>query len=131
MTTDLLAILALVILALSGFVANLLAEGLAKQLRLHREAIETAFKGLAEIHVYLCQIHADIKTIKNGVANNAADLHRIRIAIGDLPPDEPKSLGLTPTPVKLTPPAQDPEEEKRPRRRRRHHGRNRQTEASK
>lgn len=131
MTTDLLAILALVILALSGFVANLLTAGLAKQLRLHREAIETALKGLAEIHVYLCQIHADIKNIKTAVAANAADLHRIRIAIGDLTPDPPRSLGLSQTPVKLTPPAHDPEEEKRPRRRRRHHASNRKTEAAK
>ena len=119
MTTDLLAILALVILALSGFAANLLTAGLAKQLRLHREAIETAFKGLGEIHVYLCQIHADIKTIKIGVANAAARRLRIRIAIGDLPPDEPKSLGLTPTPVKLTPPAHDPAAKAHKRNRRR------------
>lgn len=131
MTTDLITILALVVLALSGFAANLLTAGLAKQLRLHREALETVFKGLAEIHVYLCQIHADIKTIKTAVAANAADLQRIRIAIGDLPTDEPKSLGLSPTPVKLTPPAHDPEEEKRPRRRRRHHARTRQSEVTK
>lgn len=131
MTTDLLAILALVILALSGFAANLLTAGLAKQLRLHREAIETAFKGLGEIHVYLCQIHADIKIIKTAVAANAADIKRIRIAIGDLTPDPPKSLGLSPTPVKLTPPAHDPEEEARKPRRRRHHARTRQSEAVK
>lgn len=121
MNTEILAIAVLAVLSLSGLAVSLLIAGLNRQLQIQRDALKTAIQGLAEVHSAECQILHDLEGLHEILADHTGDLKRLRIAIGDLPPDEPKSLGLTPTPVKLTPPAHDPEEEKHPRRRRRHH----------
>lgn len=103
----------LALLALSSFSISLRIMGLNKQLKLQREAIKTATGGIAAVF-----------TGQDEILN---ELHQLRDALDNRKKTSadttPKSLGLSPTPVKLTPPAHDPEEEKRPRRRRRHHAR--------
>lgn len=121
MNTEILAIAVLTVLSLSGLAVSLLIAGLNRQLQIQCGTLKTVIQGLAEVHSVECQILHALEGLHEILTDNTAALHRIRIAIGDLPPDEPKSLGLTPTPVKLTPPAHDPEVEKHPRRRRRHH----------
>lgn len=121
MNIEVLAIAVLVLLALSGLAVSALIAGLNRQLQLQRDALRKIVEGVVAVHNAQCDHDTLIKDLRHDLAADRAALHRIRIAIGDLPPDEPKSLGLSPTVVKLTPPERDPEEEKRPRRRRRHH----------
>lgn len=143
MNLEIFASAVLALLALSGLSVSLLIAGLNRQLQLQRETLKATLNGLCEVYSAECEILDGIKTLQTGSTNRAGALaaihcnviengnalHRIRVAIGDLPPDEPKSLGLSPTPVKLTPPARDPEAEARKRRRNRN--RSRQTEAVK
>lgn len=121
MNTEILAIAVLAVLSLSGLAVSLLIAGLNRQLQIQRDSLRKIIDGVVAIHNAQCDHDALLKDLRHNLSADHAALHRIRIAIGDLPPDEPRSLGLTPTPVKLTPPAHDPEEEKHPRRRRRHH----------
>lgn len=121
MNTEILAIAVLTVLSFSGLAISLLLAGLNRQLQIQRDSLRKIIEGVVAVHNAQCDHDELLKDIRHELSADRAALHRIRIAIGDLPPDEPKSLGLTPTPVKLTPPAHDPEEEKHPRRRRRHH----------
>lgn len=110
MTTDLLAILVLIVLALAGVAANILIVVIDKQLRLQRESLKTAIGGISAVYTAQGEILNELNQLRDALNNR-----------DKTPADTtPKSLGLTPTPVKLTPPARDPEEEKRSRRRRHH-----------
>lgn len=113
MNLEVFAIAVLALLALSSASISLLIMGLNKQLQLQREAIKAATGGIAAVFTSQGEILNEIHQLREALDNRdktTADT-------------TPKSLGLSPTPIKLTPPAHDPEEETRPRRRRRHHAR--------